>query len=397
MASWTREEFEVALAAYGHIISPKDVPADIAYAAAIVKMLESDYRGDSEFLAFSERLPVLVFKEKLKPDGIKTKVRFNIESKRHKNIITEIASGNVGTVYSGSAEFDTGLNIYKKIVLTKDLNKSIREVFLETWIQTVLSLDASMVDKIGKVRGLYRAAPAAAVGAGGAGGPAPSPSVTLYIVMEPAGMPLKTIISRPFTFITMKPIYRELGILLQHLQRKYGFYHRDLHRGNVLRKDDSISLIDFGESVIKKWDGLGTYRSTAYDGALGPEGPYSLHSSFDLLKFLTSMIDYHADEMTEEHKGLLIEIIGKDIFASIRRIAGKRIDDSGDPDYLFWQTSPSAYSRFTGPEAATTGLIMANPTLRPAGFIDYLDHHKGGGRKIRKTQKKKNRGTRGRR
>ena len=45
----------------------------------------------------------------------------------------------------------------------------------------------------------------------------------------------------------------------------------------------------------------------------------------------------------------------------------------------------------------TTGLIMANPTLRPAGFIAYLDSHKGGRRKLRKTQKKKNRGTRGRR
>ena len=395
MAAWTEAEFKAALAAYSIIIS---APSDLDV-RALVRMLEGTYSGVSEFLAFAKRLPVLVFKEKVNSEGIITNVEFNIESKRHKNIITEIASGNVGTVYRGSAS----PNMYKKIVLTEELNTSIREVFLETWIQTVLSLDPC--GKVPKIHGLYRdsapaapaalAAPAAAGGAGGAGSGAGAPSVTLYIVMEPAGNPLKAYIhdNVPLTFATMKPIYRELGILLQHLQRKYGFYHRDLHRGNVLLNSKGISIIDFGESVIKKWDESGTYRSREYDGALGPEGIYS---SFDLLKFLTSMFDFHAEVMSDDHKTQLKHIIGEDIFASIKRVAEKRTVDPSDPDYLFWQTSPIAYGRFPNPRAITDQ-IAGNPILKPAGFIAYLDSHKGGRRKIRKTQKKKNRGTRGRR
>jgi serine/threonine protein kinase len=55
-------------------------------------------------------------------------------------------------------------------------------------------------------------------------------------------------IDQPFLY----PVFHTLGAVLEHFRNTYGFYHRDLHQGNIMvTNEGKLKLIDFGMSCMK--------------------------------------------------------------------------------------------------------------------------------------------------
>jgi serine/threonine protein kinase len=210
-------------------------------------------------------------------------------------------------------------------------------------------------------------------------------------------------------FLTMENIYVQLGSLLDYLEKTYGFYHRDLHPGNVLLTEGArptIKLIDYGRCKLDKLDGdrtIGkagygtTYRAKGYDG---DAPPYNTGVYRDLLLFIIGMHNFYARIMTKDHQTILLDIVGPrdtgptSSYTTLRGFLNyyKQLNvDAGNRDFPLWHAAyPYAFS-----SARRVALLEAAANLRPANFVAEVRRvaltpaaAAGGSRQRRKTTRR---------
>ena len=209
-------------------------------------------------------------------------------------IITYITGGANGKIYIGNRTH----NVYKKIIIDisnkptrltdkEYMERKYKEIYLEVFIQSLLQNDPVYSDNIGRIERLYVDI---------------DNSEILYIKMEHiANMNLKTFLNSLkgvnglVSFVAIKPILRHIAVILNHFLKKYGFYHGDLHGGNILFANDvygvstnRIKIIDFGYSCIKSID-TGRIFSV-YDRPC---------KSYDLLIYIMYLLQYQADKFDQ--------------------------------------------------------------------------------------------------
>ena len=165
-----------------------------------------------------------------------------------------IVKGGYGIIYKGRAD-----TVYKSIDIdmkNKVVNreKKFREIYLEAFTQTVLQNDPTYGHNIGRIEKLYRDKSLTTTN------PESERRYLFYIKMEHIQfikfhLYIDSLKGRDglVSFAAIKPMLRQLAVVLEYFERNYGFYHCDLHRGNVLLKNDptQLKIIDFGKACMK--------------------------------------------------------------------------------------------------------------------------------------------------
>jgi serine/threonine protein kinase len=236
---------------------------------------------------------------------------------------TPIDGGAHGKIYISSDKS----KIYKKIHLEgrteKEVEEKIRAIFVEAFIQTILSSDATYGKNVCELIGLYRSEDFHTTMV--TRHQAPKRVLTLYLVMKPLYKnfweALKYQHETTKTKMTKGALIRilkKIAEILKYFQETYQFSHRDLHAGNIMFPMkaggnpveidwDSPTLIDFGLSCLTYECPIHTPKKHVY--SFVPENvipqnevpvgkkPYpriieSPCESYDLLILFTSLIQY---------------------------------------------------------------------------------------------------------
>jgi len=213
-----------------------------------------------------------------------------------------IGGGTYGQVFQGV----TSGNAYKKMTMPPNPNPSpitnelyYREVYLEAFIQTVLQNDPMYGQNIGAIEKIYIDQM-----------PDGSSRNIFYYQMEtinnPGGLrgylnsqqdPVTGLVPRA----TLLAILRQLATILEHFRRAYGFYHRDLHAGNIMFHDMTAELAGAAAGTPPPTDLLpGNRRIKIIDFGMSCMRPttntFSVEGNdciaLDLLIYIVSLFDY---------------------------------------------------------------------------------------------------------
>ena len=235
----------------------------------IIENLDSKKISTSFFTESVKLLQVLHFD---------TETRILQETENTEEILTEIAKGTFGKIYKS----EISNYVYKEVICdekdTIQLESNNREMFLELFIQNVLSHDPLYGKNIGKVYRLYRSEIS------------DSKPVRLYVKMKYIS---DSFCKRMFQYreklaiADFLPFLQLLCMILEGLRKKYAFYHKDLHSGNIMFHDKIITIIDFSFSCIE-------WRGKQY--AL-PDDSGKIPRSHDVLIFVSSFLYYYQDKL----------------------------------------------------------------------------------------------------
>lgn len=317
----------------------------------IISHLAQTYRGSSAEFYFTHCL------SELKP--LTTSRAGNIRIAHSENNIVEntIVKAGIGKGSYGEVSLSAKGLIYKEIKLRKGnpyhLEEDIREIFLEVFIQTVLNTNAQFDGRIPRVFHIYRS------------NKTPERELVLYIVMENVPMSLKGYMEKQLKtsgnskldIVDIAPVLIQLGTLLKDLHDVYGFYHRDLHAGNIMfNVDGALNIIDFGKACL-------VINGVTY--AL-PGGPCR---SWDLLILLIYLIQYSAQMF---HSSAILMF--RDILTSTNNIDLYTYAlQLGSREYIpaFHTVYPDYIQELWGDEEHDA-LLHNSPYLEPANFVQLM-------------------------
>lgn len=360
------------------------------------------------------------------------KIKFTQDGRTHTtNDTSYVTSGATGFISIGASK-----RVYKRFRIEAknidELDEKVREAFSEAWIQTVLGNDPVYGRHVCQIWGIFRDYHAGALGAGAAASEIAAavaagrePSLTIHIIMEPIKYNLKKFLKTrnggaAVPIEGMIDQYKQLGRLLERFQNVYGFYHRDLHQGNVMFDEGGqIKLIDYGRCCINRIDGKpGTYRSNEYDGQASLAGHFESGFSYDLFMYIVSVLETHGnfyvppeyDQPTKlldiNHQNELINLLSgrtrskpdpihlwdyvKARTEKVRAAPG--YDIKKQPDFIFFHTYAWDYVNWNSAgDIPALESLRDNKRLRPTGFLAACMGIKAGGgaRRRRQTQRSK--------
>jgi len=177
------------------------------------------------------------------------------------------------------------------------LDEKLRGIFVETWVQVVLSCDttrlegveglARVCDHVCRPSGLSRLSPVPAAVQGYAD-TEPALVISMGPLADSLYMYTETLLGGGFE--DMRLVLTQLTTLLSHLHTNYGFVHRDLHADNVMFGRRKVTLIDFGMSCV-------ALPTPAPGGALvrmayGDPDRFEGCWSFDMYILIASLIQF---------------------------------------------------------------------------------------------------------
>jgi serine/threonine protein kinase len=169
---------------------------------------------------------------------------------------------------------------------------------------------------------------------------------------------LKTSGNSKLDIVDVAPMFIQLGLLLKDLHDAYGFYHRDLHAGNIMfNGDGALNIIDFGKACL-------VVNGVTY--ALPGSGSCR---SWDLLILLTYLIQYSSQMF---HNSVILMF--RDLLTSTNNIDFYTYAlQVGSREYIpaFHAVYPD-YIRQLWRDEERDALLHNSPYLEPANFVQLM-------------------------
>jgi len=275
--------------------------------------------------------------------------------------IKRIGGGAYGTIFLG----ESGI-VYKRITM-ESINNIIpdkyrnylnelfhRELFIEAFVQTLLQCDTRYGNNIARIDGIYKDSIVDETN----NLPLSQRKYTYYYKMENVPYTLPAFVKTlPNVISTMVIEFQELGTMLEYFMDTYGFFHRDLHGGNIMFDNaGNIKLIDFGMSCVQ------------VDGS-----QYSVNNdecmSFDLFILITYLLEQNdIPVLNSKFRELLSDEEGFDIYALMKRFSGPKVPIF-HKSYFSYSIKPKVQPWSDG----VTGQFIEKllPRLDPKGFVQF--------------------------
>jgi len=147
-------------------------------------------------------------------------------------VSSPLGKGSYGTVYKNFGDY-----AYKFIKLSNYgsvfFQKEVRQIFLEVFIQLLLFSDDKMGSAVCGIYAMYRTS-----------------NFEIILKIEYIETKFSSKLKSAVTFEELVPIFTRIYEVLSYFRHKYNFHHGDLHPENIMFKDGTIKIIDFGHSCV---------------------------------------------------------------------------------------------------------------------------------------------------